>query len=110
MRKAYALYQERCDRAGLVDFAEILLRAHELLRDTPALLAQVRPALALVSVGAGNRYGHPSPYVVARLLDGGAQVLRTDQVGTVVVRTDGRTIEVEADDERWVLPTASSRR
>src|SRR3546814_141855 len=42
MLKSYALYQERCDRAGLVDFAEILLRAHELLRDTPALLAHYR--------------------------------------------------------------------
>ena len=42
MLKSYALYQERCDNAGLVDFAEILLRAHELLRDTPALLAHYR--------------------------------------------------------------------
>ncbi len=42
MRRAYAAYQERCDRAGLVDFAEILLRAHELLRDHPALLAHYR--------------------------------------------------------------------
>src|SRR3546814_13266735 len=42
MLKSYVLYQERCDRAGLVDFAEILLRAHELLRDTPALLAHYR--------------------------------------------------------------------
>lgn len=29
----YTAYQEACDRAGLVDFAEILLRTHELLRD-----------------------------------------------------------------------------
>ncbi len=29
----YTAYQEACDRAGLVDFAEILLRCHELLRD-----------------------------------------------------------------------------
>jgi DNA helicase-2/ATP-dependent DNA helicase PcrA len=42
MQKAYALYQERCDRAGLVDFAELLLRAHELLRDNAALLAHYR--------------------------------------------------------------------
>ncbi|MCA0392724.1 MAG: DNA helicase II [Proteobacteria bacterium] len=47
MLKSYALYQERCDRAGLVDFDEILLRAHELLRDTPALLAHYR-----------QRFGH----------------------------------------------------
>ncbi|WP_375751923.1 DNA helicase II [Vibrio sp. HN007] len=31
--QVYKAYQEACDRAGLVDFAEILLRAHELLRD-----------------------------------------------------------------------------
>ena len=42
MRQAYAAYQERCDRAGLVDFAELLLRAHELLRDNPALLMHYR--------------------------------------------------------------------
>ncbi|MBN8800298.1 MAG: DNA helicase II [Lysobacteraceae bacterium SCN 69-123] len=42
MRQAYIEYQARCDRAGLVDFAELLLRAHELLRDNPALLAHYR--------------------------------------------------------------------
>ena len=39
MLSAYTEYQARCERAGLVDFAELLLRAHEVLRDTPALLA-----------------------------------------------------------------------
>ena len=34
----YASYQEICDRSGLVDFAELLLRAHELWRDNPDLL------------------------------------------------------------------------
>jgi DNA helicase-2/ATP-dependent DNA helicase PcrA len=34
----YASYQEICDRGGLVDFAELLLRAHELWRDNPELL------------------------------------------------------------------------
>ena len=35
---AYQAYEEACQRAGLVDFAELLLRAHELWRDTPGLL------------------------------------------------------------------------
>ncbi len=35
----YRSYQEICDRGGLVDFAELLLRAHELLRDNAAILA-----------------------------------------------------------------------
>ena len=38
MLRAYTLYQERCEQSGLVDFAEILLRAHEVLRNHPALL------------------------------------------------------------------------
>ncbi|HOU66919.1 MAG TPA: 3'-5' exonuclease, partial [Thermomonas sp.] len=42
MLSAYTEYQARCERAGLVDFAELLLRAHEVLRDTPALLAHYR--------------------------------------------------------------------
>jgi len=42
MRQCYIEYQQRCDRAGLLDFAELLLRAHELLRDNPALLAHYR--------------------------------------------------------------------
>ncbi|MEL7799754.1 MULTISPECIES: DNA helicase II [Idiomarina] len=33
LKEIYTLYQEGCDRAGLVDFAELLLRAHELLRN-----------------------------------------------------------------------------
>ena len=35
----YKAYEELCDRSGLVDFAELLLRAHELLRDNPELLS-----------------------------------------------------------------------
>jgi len=38
----YAAYQELCDRGGLVDFAELLLRAHELWRDNAELLAHYR--------------------------------------------------------------------
>ena len=50
MRRSYALYQERCDRAGLVDFAELLLRAHELLRDNPPLLAHYRQRFGQILV------------------------------------------------------------
>ena len=38
----YAAYEEICERGGLVDFAELLLRAHELWRDSPELLAHYR--------------------------------------------------------------------
>jgi DNA helicase-2/ATP-dependent DNA helicase PcrA len=38
MVEIYSAYEDACQRAGLVDFAELLLRAHELCRDTPGLL------------------------------------------------------------------------
>ena len=38
MLRIYQVYEETCQRSGLVDFAELLLRAHEILRDQKALL------------------------------------------------------------------------
>jgi DNA helicase-2/ATP-dependent DNA helicase PcrA len=38
MLRVYRAYEELCERSGLVDFAELLLRAHELLRDNPEVL------------------------------------------------------------------------
>src|SRR3569623_542642 len=42
MLRVYQAYEENCRRAGLVDFAELLLRAHELLRDRADILAHYR--------------------------------------------------------------------
>jgi competence protein ComEC len=47
----------------------------------PQFLDAVRPSVALVSVGAGNVYGHPNLAVLDRLARGGARVLRTDVSG-----------------------------
>lgn len=52
----------------------------------PPFLRAARPQLALVSVGASNAYGHPSPKVIAALEVTGANVLRTDRDGMVRVR------------------------
>lgn len=41
-QKVYQAYQEACDRAGLVDFAELLLRAHELWLNKPYILQHYR--------------------------------------------------------------------
>ncbi len=40
--KIYRAYEEACQRAGVVDFAELLLRAYELWRDNPGLLQHYR--------------------------------------------------------------------
>jgi len=90
--------------------ADVLKVGHHgsLTSSSAPFLAEVRPRLALVSVGAGNTYGHPSPEVVRALVRGGAAVLRTDAEGSIVVRSDGTKLEVEDGDTRWLLPTLSS--
>jgi competence protein ComEC len=86
--------------------ADVLKVAHYGSRTstTPEFLAAVRPRLALISVGTGNMYRHPSPEIVRALAVSGVAMLRTDLSGAVVVRTNGRRIEVESQGERWELP------
>ncbi len=66
--------------------AEVLKVAHHgSAYQDPEFLAAVAPRVALVSVGAGNPYGHPNPALLARLAGAGAVVLRTDQDGDLAV-------------------------
>ncbi|GAA3459211.1 DNA internalization-related competence protein ComEC/Rec2 [Saccharothrix longispora] len=74
---------------GHVDLrADVLKVPHHGSRYTsPAFLEAVRPRIALVSVGAGNRYGHPSGVLVDALARRGVLVLRTDRDGDTAVLT-----------------------
>jgi competence protein ComEC len=82
--------------AGRIQFADVLKVAHHGSRTStsPSFLSAARPSLAVISSGAGNRYGHPSPLVVARLRDAGATVLRTDVHGGVIISTDGERLAI----------------
>ena len=51
-------------------------------------LRQALPKYAVISVGAGNRYGHPAESTLSRLRDAGCTVYRTDQSGTITIVTD----------------------
>jgi beta-lactamase superfamily II metal-dependent hydrolase len=53
-----------------------------------AFLAAVSPTDAVISVGAGNTYGHPAQETLDRLVAAGATVYRTDLNGTVVLTSD----------------------
>jgi competence protein ComEC len=58
---------------------------------TTEFLNVVNPQLAVISVGEGNEFGHPSEEVIARLEDklGAENIYRTDKDGTIEFITDG---------------------
>lgn len=62
---------------------------------TAQFIAAARPKEALVSVGAHNRYGHPSQAVIVRLQQIGCHVHRTDKEGAVTCVSDGKSVHVE---------------
>jgi len=59
-----------------------------------ALLDRTRPRLALISVGADNPFGHPTPATLATLAAHRVPTLRTDRDGTIVLEVTGASIEV----------------
>ena len=56
------------------------------------LLHETTPTQAVISVGTGNTYGHPHEQPLSRLAQAEVEVLRTDLLGTIVARSDGKQV------------------
>lgn len=54
-----------------------------------AFLNAVKPSVAVISVGKGNRYGHPTTETINRLKAAKAAIYRTDLQGHIIISTDG---------------------
>ena len=76
--------------AGLPLAADVLKVGHHGSNgaSSPQFIAAVAPRLAVIQVGAQNKFGHPDPAVLERLQ--GVEVLRTDQNGRIEVVSDGK--------------------
>jgi competence protein ComEC len=61
------------------------------------LLDRIRPRLAVISVGAHNSYGHPTPGTLATLAAHGVPTLRTDLDGTVEIDVTRRSFSVDSN-------------
>lgn len=59
---------------------------------TKELLQASSPGVAVISVGKDNRYGHPSSEVIQMLSEAGIKTFRTDQVGDVLIESDGESV------------------
>lgn len=79
--------------------SQVLVVGHFGSKDvaSPPFLATVRPTAAIISAGAGNRFGYPSPETLEALSAAGALVYRTDLNGTVEVIADAERMWVRAE-------------
>ena len=81
---------------GLADL-DILKVGHHGSKNalTEEQVQRLSPAIALISVGERNRYGHPASEIVSILEDSGTRIMRTDSDGDVSCKFDDEGIAVE---------------
>jgi len=83
--------------SGRLQPSTILKAAHHGSKtsSSPEFLAVADPTVVVISVGAGNSFGHPSPEVLALLAD--RRVFRTDQSGTVEIASEGTRLWIKTE-------------
>lgn len=108
--------EERAQRGALRAFAQgvdVLKVAHHGSPNgnVPAALAVWSPPLALISVGEGNRFGHPSRTALASLAEIGARVRRTDLEGDLACPLDADVPSAVAAAKRvWAVGVCDNLR
>ncbi len=60
-------------------------------------LRRVQPEIAIISVGAHNSYGHPTPEALETYRRLGARLYRTDQEGAILIGSDGNKLSIQTD-------------
>jgi competence protein ComEC len=88
--------QEALAAAGALEDIEVLKVPHHGSENglTQVGLASWRPEVAVISVGEGNRFGHPHDSALEMLMSSGARVYRTDQEGDVTIEVGERGFRV----------------
>jgi competence protein ComEC len=71
-------------------------------------LSKVLPAISIISVGAGNDYGHPTQQTLTALEDIGSTIYRTDTSGNIMVTTDGQSYSISTEKPSTISQTSSS--
>jgi len=75
---------------------------------TPEYLEQVKPEYAVVMAGKGNDYGHPHKETMELLESKGIAVYRTDEQGTIVVESDGKSIKFNVNPGSYTYGSENS--
>lgn len=90
-----------CDKYGDEYPIDVLKVAHHG-SDTSSsyrFIRMIMPQYAIISVGEGNNYGHPTDAVLSRLSDANVKTYRTDLNGDIWVYSDGENVTIETDKQ-----------
>jgi len=85
-----------CDNNNINLSVDILKVAHHgsSTSSQTNFLKQINPSFAVIMCGINNNYNHPNLKVVDRIEKNGAEVLRTDLEGDIIITSDGKTVEI----------------
>ena len=83
-------------RSGAALRADVLKVGHHGSRtsSTRAFVTAVQPSIAVIQCGLNNRYNHPHMETLDTLRASSARIYRTDHNGTVVIKSDGSSLNV----------------
>ncbi len=103
--------EQRLIEQGQLTAVNVLKVGHHGSRSASsmAFLQAVKPQVAVLSVGAGNRFGLPAPETVARLGSVGSRLYRTDQQGSILISSDGTNLDVSRYTEENTLVARARR-
>ncbi|MDQ0344379.1 beta-lactamase superfamily II metal-dependent hydrolase [Lederbergia wuyishanensis] len=93
----------------LLSKVDVLKISHHGAKEasTSEFLNIVKPKYAMISVGKGNQYKHPTPETLKRLSAIKANIYRTDVSGTITATSDGNTIKINAKPSQVSEPVTN---
>lgn len=95
--EAEAYFMEKTDDATLKSTVIKVGHHGSHTSTSRQFIDKVAPQIAIISVGAGNDYGHPNSDILQRIHNTGAQIYRTDLNGDIIICTNGNTYKVETN-------------
>ena len=60
-------------------------------------LNQTKPKISIIMAGVGNNYGLPKQEILDRLNNIGSKIYRTDESGTIIIKSDGCNLSIESN-------------
>jgi len=97
---AEKLSEEEMRKNGIDLSCDVMKLGHHgsTTSNSSDFLDAANPTIAVISVGTDNEYGHPHEEILQAMKDRNIEVFRTDQQGTIVFTSDGKTISVASDE------------